>query len=209
MLGKRQIGQLEPSELVVTVLISELAAIPMQDIGIPLLSGIIPIITLVSIEIIITVVSMKSLKIRSALCGKPVIVIENGRVLQQEMKKLRFTLDELTECLRLNQVTDIASVQYAILETNGQLSVLLKPSDAPPKAKDMGVKPPKLELPVIVINDGRLMRDNMEFLGLNDHWLETQLKLGGVKTIEDVFILAAEKGGKTFFAKREKSDEKH
>lgn len=208
VLGKRQVGQLEPSELVVTVLISELAAIPMQDIGIPLVSGVIPIITIISVELIISVICMNSVKFRKVLCGKPVVVIENGTILQDEMKKLRFTLDELTENLRLNQVTDISTIQFAILETNGHLSVLKKASDTPPAAKDLEVKPPKLELPIMVINDGRLLRSNMEFLGLDDHWLQTQLKLNGTRSVKDVFLLTAEKGGKIYFVKKEHKNEK-
>ena len=141
LLGKRQIGQLEPSELVVTMLLADLASIPMQDGGIPLYSGVLPIFTVLALELILSVLSVKSLGLRRLLCGKPVILIENGKVLQSSLKKTRLSLDELTGHLRQKDVLDLSQVQYAILETNGSLSVFPYPKYRPASAMDAGIKP--------------------------------------------------------------------
>lgn len=131
LMGKRQVGELEPSELVLALLIADLAAVPMQDFGIPLLTGIIPIFTLLCITMILSVLTMKSVKFRAIVCGRPSIIVENGKLCQQEMKKNRFTVDELMEELRMKGITDISTIKYAILETNGQISVLPTPTSCP------------------------------------------------------------------------------
>lgn len=201
--GKRQMGDLEPSELVVTFMISELAAVPMQDAGIPILSGVIPILTLISLELLISAISVKSIGFRSLMCGRPTLVISNGKILQSAMKKTRLTLDELTECLRKQGVLDISGVQYAILETDGQLSVIPSPLDSPPTAKLMKLQPPKLSLPVMVINDGRLMRENMAVLGVDSAWVENQLLSHGVKAVDQVYLLSSDGNGTIIFEKKE------
>ncbi len=201
--GKRQLGDLEPSELVVTIMISELAAVPMQDYAIPILSGVVPILTLVSLEFIISCISYKSVKFRSVICGRPAVIIKNGRIIQNEMKKARLTLDELTESLRQWSVTDIKKVQYAILETNGQLSVIQKAADSPPTAKDMGLKVSDDPIPAIVINDGRLMSENMRSLGFDENWVHSQLKSHKVQSIRDVYLLMVDTKGNILFEKKE------
>lgn len=153
LMGKRQVGELEPSELVLALIIADLAAVPMQDFGIPLLSGIIPILTLLCITMIISVLSMKSVKFRALICGRPSIIVENGKLHQREMAKNRFTVDELMEELRMKGITDISTVKYAILETNGQISVLPFSDQKPPIAKDMAVVPEEAGLPLVIIND--------------------------------------------------------
>lgn len=124
LMGKRQVGELEPSELVLDLIIADLAAVPMQDFGIPLLSGIIPILTLLSVTMVLSVLTMKSVKFRAIVCGRPSIIVENGRLNQQEMRRNRFTVDELNEELRVQGITDLSTVKYAILETNGRVSVI-------------------------------------------------------------------------------------
>lgn len=121
LMGKRQVGELEPSELVLDLIIADLAAVPMQDFGIPLLSGIIPILTLLSVTMVLSVLTMKSVKFRAIVCGRPSIIVENGRLNQQEMRRNRFTVDELNEELRVQGITDLSTVKYAILETNGRV----------------------------------------------------------------------------------------
>lgn len=203
VMGKRQIGELEPTELVVTILISDLAAVPMQDIGIPLFSGIIPIVSLLALELLFSTWTMKSIKARKILCGKPTIIVENGQLKQREMAKTRFTIDELTECLRQECVTDISTVKYAILETSGKMSILLNPANQPATAEMLNQDPPDTGLPIIVINDGRIMSQNMQLCNLDDKWLESQLKSNGARSAKEVFILSVDSADNVYFAKKE------
>ena len=175
LMGKRQIGQMEPSEFVVTMLVANLAAIPMQDGGIPLFSGLVPIVTVLGVELVLSGISMGSVRFRRILCGKPVIMIENGRILRENLLKTRVTLDELTGHLREKDVLDLTTVQYAILETNGNLSVFLYPAEAPASAKEAGIVPKPRYLPVTIIEDGVLMNENMEKAGKDEAWVRRVL----------------------------------
>ena len=175
LMGKRQIGQMEPSEFVVTMLAANLAAIPMEDSGIPLYSGVVPIVTVLGVELVLSGVSMSSIRFRRILCGKPVILIENGRILRENLLKTRVTLDELTGHLREKDVLDLTTVQYAILETNGNLSVFLYPAEAPASAKDAGIVPKPRYLPVTIIEDGVLMDENMQKAGKDEAWVRRVL----------------------------------
>ena len=175
LMGKRQIGQMEPSEFVVTMLAANLAAIPMEDSGIPLYSGVVPIVTVLGVELVLSGVSMSSIRFRRILCGKPVILIENGRILRENLLKTRVTLDELTGHLREKDVLDLTTVQYAILETNGNLSVFLYPAEAPASAKEAGIVPKPRYLPVTIIEDGVLMNENMEKAGKDEAWVRRVL----------------------------------
>lgn len=203
-LGKRQIGELELNELVVALLIADLAAVPMQDFGIPLLNGLIPIFTLLSLTMIISVLTMKSVKFRALLYGKPSIVIDKGRLVEREMNKNRITIDELTEELRLQGVTDMSTVKYAILETNGKLSVLQYPSHKPPAAELMNLNPPDYDLPVILINDGRVLENNLTLRNLDQSWLNNTLRQYGAASPSEVFLLTADEGNRTYFIPKEK-----
>ena len=175
LMGKRQIGQMEPSEFVVTMLAANLAAIPMEDVGIPLYSGLIPILTVLGVELVLSGISMGSVRFRRILCGKPVILIENGRILRENLLKTRVTLDELTGHLREKDVLDLTTVQYAILETNGNLSVFLYPAEVPASAKEAGIVPKPRYLPVTIIEDGVLMNENMEKAGKDEAWVRRTL----------------------------------
>ena len=175
LMGKRQIGQMEPSECVVTMLAANLAAIPMEDVGIPLYSGLIPILTVLGVELVLSGISMGSIRFRRILCGKPVILIENGRILRENLLKTRVTLDELTGHLREKDVLDLTTVQYAILETNGNLSVFLYPAEAPASAREAGIVPKPRYLPVTIIEDGVLMNENMEKAGKDEAWVRRVL----------------------------------
>ena len=175
IMGKRQIGQMEPSEFVVTMLVANLASIPMQDGGIPLYSGLVPILTVLGVELVLSALSMFSIRLRRLLCGKPVILIENGRIIQSALRSTRITLDELTGHLREKDVLDLRSVQYAILETNGNLSVFLYPAEAPASAKEAGIVPKPRYLPVTIIEDGVLMNENMEKAGKDEAWVRRVL----------------------------------
>lgn len=203
LMGKRQVGELEPSELVLALIIADLAAVPMQDFGIPLLTGVIPILTLLCITMILSVLTMKSIRFRAIVCGRPSIIVENGKLKQAEMRKNRFTVDELMEELRMKGVTDISTIKYAILETNGQISVLPYANQLPATAEQMDLTPPDVGLPLVIINDGRLVRRNLELRGYNDKWLKKQLKAAGAARPQDVFLLTVDEQGRTYLVRKE------
>lgn len=205
LMGKRQVGELEPSELVLSLIIADLASVPMQDFGIPLLAGIVPIITLLCITMILSLLTMKSLKFRAFICGKPSIIIENGKLRQQEMSKNRFTLDELMEELRMNGITDLSTIKYAILETNGKLSILPYTNQLPVTAQQMNFYPDEGGLPIIVVNDGRVMEKNLAYRGLNLDWLEKTLKKHNVHSPNEVYLLSVDEKGRVYFAAKDVS----
>ncbi|MGM9603246.1 MAG: DUF421 domain-containing protein [Faecousia sp.] len=176
LMGKRQIGQLEPAEFVVTMLVANLAAIPMQDGGIPLFSGLVPILTVLGLELILSVFAVKNMTVRRLLCGKPVILIQNGKILQKNMEKTRISLDELTGHLREKDVLDPSQVQYAILETNGNLSVFPYPKYRPASAMDAGIQAQRQYLPVTIISDGCLLSDNLQLAKKDLAWVQRVLK---------------------------------
>lgn len=193
LLGKRQVGELEPSELVLSLIIADLAAVPMQDNGIPLLAGIIPIFTLLSVTTVLSVLTMKSIRFRALICGRPSIIVADGKLRQREMRRNRFTVDELMEELRLQGIVDLSAIKYAILETNGRLSVLLRQSEQPATAAQLGLSPsPAPGLPVILINDGRLIEHNLKGRGLDRKWLQKQLKAHHIQGHEEVFLLTVD-----------------
>ena len=176
LMGKRQVGELEPSELVLSLIIADLASVPMQDFGIPLLTGIIPILTLLSITMILSVLTTKSVRFRTLLCGRPSIIIRDGLVDQHEMARNRLTVDELLEELRCKGYTDPSVVKYAILETNGQLSVLPYANQKPPTARQLKVSVEEGGLPLVVVSDGHLLEHNLTALGKDRRWLDKRLK---------------------------------
>ena len=202
IMGKRQIGELQPSELVITILISEIAAIPMQDNGLPLFNSIIPIFILIAFEIILSVINMKSMKFRRVMEGNSVIIIRDGVIDQKALKKLRITTDDLTEGLRQKDVFDIQDVQYAIFETNGSLSVLLKPEKRNVTPGDLGLSPADNGLPCTVINDGVVMHDLLSECGLNENRLEKLLRKKNIDR-RKVFLLIADRSGQATVIKKE------
>lgn len=191
LMGKRQVGQMEPSEFVVTMLVANLASIPMQDEGIPLFSGLVPILTVLGAELVLSVASMGSIRLRRALCGKPVILIENGRILQDNLRRTRITLDELTGHLRLKEVLDLRTVQFAILETNGDLSVFLFPPERPATAREAKIQAQKQALPVTIIDDGRLLKKNLPIAKKDEKWVQKVLNSHNC-TLEDTFLLTVD-----------------
>ena len=202
MMGKRQIGQMEASEFVVTMLVANLAAIPMQDGGIPLFSGVVPILTVLGVELILSGLAVRSVRFRRILCGKPVILIENGNILQQNLRKTRVTLDELTGHLREKDVLDIRAVQYAILETNGNLSVFPYPKERPASAKDAGVPARKQYLPMTIISDGYLMEENLIKAKKDTRWVQRVLEENRA-SLEDTWLLTVDGGDKVVFYRKE------
>ena len=203
LMGKRQVGELEPSELVLDLIIADLAAVPMQDFGIPLLSGILPILTLLCITMILSVLTMKSIRFRSVICGQPSLIISEGKINQTEMRKNRFTVDELSEELRGQGITDLASVRYAILETNGRVSVIPCAAQQPATASQLGLFPKGPSLPVIIINDGRLLESNLRAKGLDEGWLKRQLTSHRVKSVREVYLLSVDGDNQVYFAAKD------
>ena len=202
LMGKRQIGQMEPAELVVTMLVANLAAIPMQDGAIPLYSGVVPIVTVLGVELVLSALSLRSVRLRRILCGKPVILVENGQILQKNLKKTRITLDELTGHLREKDVLDLRSVQYAILETNGNLSVFPYPKEKPASAKDAGIPARKQYLPVTIISDGHLFQENLEIAKKDAAWVQKVLAENQAE-LSDTWLLTVDGANRVVFYRRE------
>lgn len=205
LMGKRQVGELEPSELVLALLISDLAAVPMQDFGVPLIDGVVPIITLLSITMILSVIVMKDIRLRKLLCGTPTIVVKDGKLLPREMNRVRMSIDELTEELRLQGVTDFQTVKYAILETSGQVSVLLYQNEQPATAAQLRANPVETGLPVVLISDGRLMEEHLKRRGLEERWLEKQLDKYGFKRYQDVFLMTIDEQDQVYIVPKEET----
>ena len=176
LMGKRQIGQMEPTEFVVTMLVANLAAIPMQDGGIPLLSGLVPILTVLGVGLVLSWLSLRCVPMRRWLCGKPVILIDNGKILQNNLRRTGITLDELSGHLREKDVLSIDQVQFAILETDGNFSVFPYPKYQPATAKDAGVQTKAQYLPITIIEDGHLFTHNLTLSGKDERWLKELLQ---------------------------------
>jgi len=202
LMGKRQIGQMEPSEFVVTMLVANLASIPLEEEGISLESGLVPIFTVLGLELLLALLSLRSLKVRKLLCGKPVILIDNGQILQDNLRRTRVTLDELTGHLREKDILDIATVQFAILETNGNLSVFPFPKERPASAKEAGIKAKKQYIPVTVISDGRLLKENLKIAGKDRNWVQRVLEEKKA-TLETTWLLTVDAGDTIRFYRKE------
>ena len=184
LLGKRQVGQMEPSEFVVTMLIANLASVPLEDWSIPVWGGLVPMGIVFVCERLISLLCLKSIRMRRLLCGKPVILIENGRLLEGNLRRTRVNLDELTGHLREQGVLAVEEVQFAILETNGSLTVFPYPP-----------APQNQELPYTVISDGRILTENLHLLGRDEGWLHKKLR-GKSMTPEEVLLMTLTKSGK-------------
>jgi len=207
LMGKRQLGEMELSEFVVAALIADLAAHPLQDIGIPLINGIVPVLTLFCCEMLISGLSMKSIRFRSLLFGRPSLLIEKGKILQKEMQSNRFTPEELMQELRNQGIYDISRVEYAVLETNGSLNVMPCPGDRPVTVAALGLKPEDESYPSIVIDNGRILENNLRWLGLDLKWLEKKLRAEKLSKPENVYLMIADRLGRTFIAEKEAQNE--
>jgi len=190
IMGKKQVGELQPAELAIAIIMSELASIPMQNTDIPLLYGIIPILTLISLEIFLSVIALKSNNFRKIITGTPNIVIYNGRIVEKELYKLRYNLDDLMEELRLNGYANPKDIDFAIAETNGKLSVIPKPESTPVTPKDLNIAvSDPVGIPLPVISDGRINYSYLKMLGKDPVWLNGYLKDNKIKKVEDVLLL--------------------
>ncbi len=202
IMGKRQIGELQPTELVITLLISEIIAIPIQNTNIPLLDTLIAIFLLIGFEILTSVFNMKSVKFRTLIQGHPLVVINDGVINQDLIKQLRFTVDDLLEALRQKDVFDISQVQYAIVETNGQMSVLLKPEYEPVIRKDLKLKPQDTKLQCLVVADGEMVSQDFYICNTNKEKLSKIIKKEKIK-LDDVLLMTIDKNGNKNIIKKE------
>ena len=204
LMGKRQIGELEPSELVLTMMISDLATVPMQDFGIPLLAGVIPILTLLALSMLMSQLSLQNLRFRELVCGTPAVLIRHGVIQQQTMRKNRYTLDELLEELRGQGISCVEDVKYAILENSGQLSVLPWTRQQPPTAAQLHVDvEDSVTLPTVLINDGRVLRKNLAACGHDRAWLWEWLREQQLSSPRDIFLLTLDEQGRVSCVKKE------
>lgn len=201
-LGKRQLGQLEPSEVAVTMLLADLASIPLQNENATIWSGLVPILAVLGVELLLSFFSMHSICLRKLLCGKPVILMENGKFLQDNMRKNRVTLDELISQLREKDIMDPQTVQYAILETGGNLSVFPYPQERPATAKEAGIATESASLPITIVTDGKLIRDNLQKAGKDDRWLQKTLSKHKA-TLKDTFLLTVNGQNSVCFYKKD------
>ena len=201
-MGKREIGQLQPFELAISIMIADLATLPMAEPGIPITNGVIPILGLLVMHLIISIINIKSLKVREVICGKPAILIYRGRIQEENMRKERFTINELEERLRGNNVFDIGDVEYAILETSGQISVIQKPNKRTTIPEDFGIEPPYEGISYDLVVDGKIMKQNLEKLGKDYNWLLKQVDEFGIKP-EDALIATIDGKGNFFCQEKE------
>jgi uncharacterized membrane protein YcaP (DUF421 family) len=202
LMGKRQIGQLQPFELVIAIMISELASVPMQNTGIPLLAGIIPILTLLVAQITLSLISIKSIRARGIICGKPKILIESGIIKQENLAREMYTINDLLEQLRIKNIPNISDVEYAILETNGQLSVIPKSQKRQVTPEDLKINTEYEGLSYDLIIDGRLYLENLKKINLDTKWLNEQLANFGISDYKSVFFASIDTKGNLFVQKK-------
>ena len=201
LMGKREIGQLQPFELAISIMIADLASIPMTEVGIPISNGIIPILGLLVMHLIISIINLKSMKAREIICGKPTILIYRGKIMEKELKKERFTINELQERLRGNNIVNLADVEYAILETSGDVTVIQKPEKRNTIPEDFNIKPEYEGIPYDLVVDGKIMEKNLKAIGKNYMWLKKQVEKFGFKP-EEALVVTLDGKGQIFCQKK-------
>jgi uncharacterized membrane protein YcaP (DUF421 family) len=206
MMGKKQIGELEPFELVIALMISELATFPMQDIRIPILHAIIPIITLLFLQVATSFLELKSEKARRILTGTPSILIKNGKIDIAELRYQRFNINDLLEELRLKGYFNLSDIQYAILETSGELSIMPKTEQCNATKEDLKVSITQESLPIPLIMDGNVNYKNLKLLAKDETWLNSILKENNISSAKDVFIGIIDSKNKFFYQLKEGKD---
>lgn len=204
LMGKREIGQLQPFELAISIMIADLASIPMTEIGIPIFNGIIPICGLLAMHLLISVINLKSLKAREVICGKPSILIYRGKINEENLKKERFTINELQERLRRNNIFNLGDVEYAILETTGEVTVIQKPEKRGTIPEDFNIVPEYEGIPYDLVIDGKVINKNLHKLGKDYKWLQKQLNAFKIKP-EEALIVTIDGKNQIFCQKKEVS----
>lgn len=202
LMGKREIGQLQPFELVISMMIADLASIPLTESGVPLFKGIISILGLLIMHLLISVINMKSVILRGIICGKPNMLIYRGKINEKALVKERFTINELQEKLRTNGVMSLGDVEYAILETSGDLSVVQKPNKRTTTPEDFNIEPEYEGIPYDLVIDTKVQHENLKILGKNYKWLEKEVKKFGFRP-EEALIVTLDGKGTIFCQKKE------
>lgn len=202
LMGKREIGQLQPFELAISIMIADLASIPMTEIGIPIFNGIIPILGLLVMHLIISVINLKSLKARGVICGKPNILIYRGKINEKALKKERFTINELQERLRGNNIFNLGDVEYAILETSGEITVIQKPEKRTTTPEDFNITPEYEGIAYDLVIDGKIMYKNLKAIGKNYEWLKKQVQKFNIQP-EQALVVTLDGKGQIFCQKKE------
>ena len=197
-MGKRQIGQLQPFELVVILIISEMATIGVQNNGTPLLNSLLPIITITVLQIAIALINLKSEKFRLLVCGRPSFVIRGGEILEEQMRRLRLNTNDLLEQLRAKGYFNVAEVEYALMETNGQLSVMPRADKQPVQPADLQMQPEHETPAVTLIIDGKIQRQHLQNLGHSEEWLQKKLAKHSISSAEQVFFMSIDFQGDVF-----------
>ena len=203
LMGMRQLGEMELSEFVVAALIADLASHPLQDMGIPLLNGLVPIAVLFCCEVLIAGLTMKNIRLRELFFGRPSLLVVKGEINQREMRRNRFTLDELMQEMRSQGCFDLRSIEYAVLETDGKLNLLLRAKDQPVTAGQLDLPAPEGSYPHIVISDGRVLEGNLQHLGLDRAWLSEALEKQGSPDAEDVYLMTVDENREIFLTRKE------
>ena len=203
LLGKRQLGEMELNEFIVAAMVADLATLPLQDIGIPLLNGIVPILVLFCCELLISGAALKSLRLRTLLFGRPSVLIRQGVIDQKEMRRNRFTLDELMQELRARGETDLRHIELGVLETNGSLNVILSPAASPVTGEQLGLQTEAQGCPVTHISDGRVLEENLRRAGRDRRWLAKTLREKGALAPEQVFLLTLSPSGELHLVGKE------
>ena len=202
LMGKREIGQLQPFELAISIMIADLATIPMADTGIPIGNGIIPILGLLVMHLLITFINLKSNKLREIICGKPRILIYRGKIQEKAMKKERFTINELQERIRSQNIVNLGDVEYAILETSGQITVIEKPNKRQTIPEDFGIMPEYEGIPYDLVIDGKIMYKNLEEIGKDYNWLKNEVNKFKYNP-EEALVVTIDGRGQIFCQKKE------
>ncbi|MCM1132172.1 MAG: DUF421 domain-containing protein [Ruminococcus flavefaciens] len=205
LMGKRQLGELQPSELVITILVSNIATLPLEDTDIPVIVGVTPILSLVCFEVIVSWLILRIPRLRKVISGSPKIIISNGKINRDVMKELRFSVDDLMTALRGRDIFDISEVQFAIVETTGSISIMKKPEKDIPTRDDLNIPAENIDPPQVVVSDGEIMSVALQSLGFNEQFVRNISAKAGIK-IPDIFIMTADGTGNCFIApKRERS----
>lgn len=202
LMGKREIGQLQPFELAISIMIADLATIPMTDTGIPIGNGIVPILGLLVMHLLISLINLKSTKLREIICGKPRILIYRGKIQEKAMIKERFTINELQERIRSQNIVNLGDVEYAILETSGQITVIEKPNKRHTTPEDFGIMPEYEGIPYDLVVDGKIMFKNLETIGKDYNWLKKEVNKFNFNP-EEALVVTIDGKGQIFCQKKE------
>ena len=202
LMGKREIGQLQPFELAISIMIADLASIPMTDTGVPIFNGIIPILGLLIMHLIISLINLKSSRAREIICGRPSILIYRGKINEKNLRKERFTINELEERLRGNNIINLGDVEYAILETSGQVTVIQKPDKRNTIPQDFNIMPEYEGIPYDLVVDGKIMTENLKEIGKNYNWLKKQVEKFNMKP-EEALVVTIDGKGQIFCQRKE------